>query len=294
MSDKKVIIAGATGLIGKEVIAPLQHLGFDIYALTIDKENPDNGVKWIPCDIFNSPDVKKVFDEVKPSHLLNFAWATVGDYLSSNINFDFLTAGLNLLKHFNANGGKKAVCSGTCFEYKFKNSPLKETDEINPETVYAKCKNYLRELSEIYCKQNEINFGWGRIFYVYGHKENEKRLTAHIIKSLKAGKEVTINTGSLVKDYMYSKDIAAAFAHFLDSDVSGIVNICTGNGVSLKDFSLAIANKLGRPDLIKVLNEPSNQPPLIVGDNTRLTKEVGYKIQYSLDQAIDNILKDVK
>ncbi|AKL97711.1 NAD-dependent epimerase/dehydratase family protein [Endomicrobium proavitum] len=291
MVTKKVILTGATGLIGKEVIEPLKKSGFDIYALNIDKNNPDNGVNWIECNIFNYAQIKSVFEKVKPEYLLNFAWATVGDYLSSNINFDFLKAGLELLKHFAANGGKRAVFSGTCFEYKFKNSPLKETDDLNPETVYAKCKNYLRELSELYCKQNNINFGWGRIFYVYGHKENEKRLTAHIIKSIKENKEVIINAGSLVKDYMYSKDIGAAFAKFLDSGVSGAVNICTGKGISLADYALTIADKFNRKDLIKILNEPSNQPPFIVGDNLRLINEVGYKTQYALSAAIDNILK---
>ncbi|MDR3112971.1 MAG: NAD(P)-dependent oxidoreductase [Endomicrobium sp.] len=292
-SSKKVIITGATGLIGKEALLPLKNLGFDIYALTIeDKEalQNQNGINWIACNIFDEISVKKVFDDIKPQYLLNFAWATIDNYLVSNINFDFLKAGLELLKHFKNNGGKRAVFSGTCFEYKFKNPPLKESDELSPQTVYAKCKNYLRELSEIYCGQNGISFGWGRIFYVYGHNENKKRLTAHIIESIKNNREVTINTGSLVKDYIYSKDIAGAFVKFLDSDVEGAVNICTGHGVTLDNYALTIANKLGRPDLIKILNEPTTQPPIIIGDNSRLLNEVSYKIQYSLDQALNEIL----
>ena len=299
-SNKKVIITGASGLIGKEAIAPLTNLGYDIYALTIEDgklghseaQKLGNDIHLIPCDLFDETQIKKVFDEIKPSHLLNFAWATIGDYLTSNINFDFLKAGLDLLRHFANNGGQRAVFSGTCFEYKFKDAPLKETDEINPQTVYAKCKNHLRELSEIYCKQNNISFGWGRIFYVFGHNENIKRLTPHIINSLKNGKEVTINSGFLEKDYMYSKDIAAAFVKFLDSGVEGITNICTGKSITLADYALAIANKLNRPDLIKVLSEPTAQPRLIVGNNSKLTNEVGYKIQYSLEQAIDNLLTD--
>ncbi|MCL2485229.1 MAG: NAD(P)-dependent oxidoreductase [Endomicrobia bacterium] len=290
--SKKVIITGSSGLIGKEAIEPLKNAGFDIYALTIDKNNPDLGINWISCDIFDTANLKSIFEQIKSSHLLNFAWATTGDYLSSNINFDFLKAGLDLLKYFAENSGKRAIFAGTCFEYKFKDSPLKETDETNPQTVYAECKNHLRALSELYCKQAGVSFGWGRIFYVYGHGENEKRLTAHIIKSIKENKEITITTGSLIKDYIYSKDIAGGFVKFLDSNVEGIVNMCTGKGITLTDYTMTIANKLGRPDLIKILNEPTTQPPIIIGDNTRLANEVGYHIQYSLNQAIDNILKD--
>lgn len=292
-SYKKVIITGATGLIGKEAVEPLKKSGFEVYALTIDKNNPDLDIKWIDCNIFNSNKLQEVFSEVKPSHLLNFAWATTDDYLTSNTNFDFLKAGLDLLKFFKENGGKRAIFSGTCFEYAFKDSPLKETDSINPQTVYAKCKNYLRELSELYCSKNDINFGWGRIFYVFGHGENDKRLTSHIINSLKSDKQVTINNGNLIRDYMYAKDIAAAFVKFLDSDINGIVNICTGKGISLKDYALTIGNKLNKSQLVNILQESASATPaIIVGDNTRLTKEVKYLPQYSTDTAIDNILKE--
>lgn len=291
-SFKKVILTGASGLIGKESIEPLKRSGFEIYALTIDKNNPDIGINWVPCDLFDTANVKNIFAKIKPSHLLNFAWVTTGDYLTSNINFDFLGAGLNLIKCFKENGGTRAVFSGTCFEYEFKNELLKEDFKTDPKTVYAKCKNHLRELTELYCSQNGISFGWGRIFYVLGHGENEKRLTAHIISSLKNGKEVTVNNGALIRDYMYTKDIAGAFVKFLDSNVEGIVNICTGKGISLKDYAFMIAEKMQSPELLTVLEEPSMQPPIIVGNNEKLINEVGYKIQHSTEQAVENILKD--
>lgn len=288
---KKVLLTGVTGLVGKEVIKPLQDMGFEISAITIDDNNPDNGVNWIKCNLFDENSVKEVFETVQPTHLLNFAWATTGDYLTSSINFEFVKTGLNLLKYFQANGGKRVVYVGTCFEYKFKDEPLRETDAVNPQTLYAKCKNALHELAEEYCKLNNISFGYGRIFYVYGHGENEKRLTAHLIKTLSENKEVVISNGRLIKDYMYTKDIAGGFAAFLNSDVEGTVNICTGRGISLEDYSKYIAQRLGKSEYLTInYDENSNQPPIIVGDNTRLVKEVGYQLQYSFEQAIEEIL----
>lgn len=291
INNKKVLLTGVTGLVGKEVIEPLKNMGFEIYALTIDETNPDNGVEWIKCNLFDEESLKSAIEKTKPTHLLNFAWATTGNYLTSDINLEFVKAGLNILKYFKQNGGQRAVYVGTCFEYKFKDEPLKETDPINPQTLYAKSKNTLHELAEEYCKLNNISFGYGRIFYVYGHGENEKRLTAHLIKNLRENKEVTINTGSLVKDYMYTKDIAGAFAAFLNSEVEGTVNICTGKGISLEDYSTFIAKKLGKEEYLTIKQESTNQPKIIIGDNTRLTKEVGYKLQYSFEEAVDEILK---
>jgi nucleoside-diphosphate-sugar epimerase len=277
---KKIVVTGATGLIGKEAIEPLKQAGFEVYTLNTQT-----------CNIFDETAVKNLFEKIKPQYLLHFAWAASGDYLTTNANFDFLTASLNMLKHFKENGGARAVISGTCFEYEFKNELLKETGNINPQTVYAKCKNYLREIAQLYCAQNNISFGWGRIFYVLGHGEAPKRLTPYVINSLKNNQKVIIKSGNLVKDYMYTKDIAGAFVKFLESPVEGVVNICTGKPISLKDYALKIAQKLGKTDLVEIKNETTLEPPFIVGDNSRLINEVGYKIKYSLSEALDNIIK---
>ena len=230
--------------------------------------------------------------DVKPQYLLNMAWCTTGDYLTSDLNYRFLNAGINLLQHFANNGGKRAIYTGTCFEYKFKDSPLKETDELDPnKTTYTFCKNQLRETAEYFCEKHGIDFGWGRVFYVYGKNEHKSRLTAMVIDKLSKNEPVIIKSGSLQKDYMYTKDIANAFVHFLDSDVCGVVNICTGNTIYIRDYVLQIAHMMGKENLIVFQDEPSNQPPIIVGDNSRLIKEVGYVYNYNMKNALREIIK---
>lgn len=290
-SDKKILVTGATGLIGKELVSPLKDLGFEIYAITIDENNPDNGVHWLKGSLFDFEFIKNIMAEVKPQYLLNMAWATTGDYLQSDINYKFLSAGIELLKHFKDNGGKRAVYAGTCFEYDFKDEPLKESDKLAPDkTVYTFCKNKLHEIAEYFCKTHNISFGYGRIFYVYGRNENKTRLTGMIIDKLSRNEEVIIKSGALKKDYMYAKDIAGAFAKFIDSSVEGSVNICTGKAVSIKDFALTIAKELGKEHLVIFKDEETNQPPIIVGDNSRLLNDIGYKIKYDLIAATKEIL----
>ena len=289
--NKKVLVTGATGLIGKELIEPLKELGFEIYSITIDENNPDNGVNWIKGNLFDKNFVKKVMQEIKPEYLLNMAWATTGDYLSSDINYDFLSAGVNLIKEFKLNGGKRAVYAGTCFEYKFKDEPLKETDDLDADkTEYTFCKNKLHEITKHFCLKNDISFGYGRIFYVYGKNENVTRLTGMVIDKLSKDEKVIIKSGDLIKDYMYSKDIAGAFAKFLDSKVEGSVNICTGKAIKIKEFVLEISRQLKKEHLICFETVESNQPPMIVGNNDRLLKEVNYNLKYDFKKAIGEII----
>ena len=293
-SNKRLILTGGTGLIGQEILEPLLDDGFEVYALTRAKTHYDKGIYWINCDIFNSKLVEEVLNDIKAEYLLHLAWVTTDDYLTSNINYDFLSASINLLNCFGLNGGKRVVLAGTCFEYEFKENALCENDRLDcDKTTYTFCKNKLREISERYCEQNGISFGYGRIFYVYGKNEKSTRLTGMLIDKLSRGEEVIIKSGSLLKDYIYTKDIACAFVKFLDSDVKGIVNIGSGKTIMIKDYVNLIETKLGKYNLVKYIDEPSTQPPIILANNSRLVNDVGYRIKYTLEQGIDEIIRGV-
>lgn len=292
---KKVLLTGSTGLIGKYAIQPLLDEGFEVFAVSSKKVAGDieqeAGINWVQGNLLENSEIEKLFAEIKPEYLLHFAWDTTpGSYLESNLNFDWVTSSLEMLKNFKANGGKRAVFAGTCFEYKFKEEPLKEDGETNPTSTYAKCKNILHQLADLYCEKNDISFGWGRIFYVYGENENEKRLVPHVINSLKNDKEVLITAGELVKDYMFADDIAGAFAKFLNTDVEGCVNICTAQPVKIKEIVSIIAQKTGKEHLVKFEDNAKDQPQIIVGDNTRLVNEVKYKLKFKLEDALDKLV----
>ena len=291
-SSKKLFLTGGTGLIGKALWAPLAERGFEIYALTIEENMPPAAqVTWLKANLFDENAIAGLLAQIRPQYLLNMAWCASGDYQTSNANFDFVRAGLTLLKHFAANGGKRAVLAGTCLEYAPNDTPIKETDVLAPASVYAYCKNALHGLADTFCRQNGVELAYGRIFYVYGKNEHPKRLTASIINRLRAGERVQINHAQLKKDYLYTKDIAGAFAALTDSPVTGSVNICSGRAVTLADFAGEIARRLGKEHLLDLHTLPTDQPPAIVGDNTRLTREVGFTPRYTLQTALGEILE---
>ncbi len=292
---KTLLVTGATGLIGKELADPLLKAGFDVHAITIDRDNPDNGIHWIPGSLFDEAFVGKTLDALRPEYLLNMAWATTGDYLVSDINYSFLAAGIHLARRFAAAGGRRAVFAGTCFEYRFRDEPLREDGPLEPgRNNYTFCKNALREIAGRIFAAKGVSFGYGRIFYVYGRRENATRLAGRIVENLLHGERVRITAGPLLRDYIYARDIAGAFAALLDSAAEGPVNICTGKAVSIRDFTLAIARRIGRENLVDFEDDCANQPPIIVGDNTRLLKEVGFRPAYTVDEAVAEILEAAK
>ena len=271
---KKVIVTGINGLIGQYIAYPLKNLGFEVYGLGT-KYIKTTEFNYIKTDINNANKLRKIFNKIEAQYLVHLAW-DMND-LNSNNHFKFLASSINMLDYFKESGGKKIVSIGTCFEYKYKTSPLKESNKLTPDTIYAKCKNYLREISELYCYKNNIDFCWARIFYTYGKNENPKRLFPQIINGLKNNQRVSINHSLLKRDYMFAGDVAKALALILNSEFSGIINICSGKAVSLKEFALTIAKNMNKENLLELKELDTNEPKLVVGDNSKLINEVKFK-----------------
>ncbi len=289
--NKKIIVTGANGVIGSQIIKPLKEMGYEIYALS-RSEIKNGDAKFIKCDIFNEKEIENAFNSIGPQCLIHLAWYDGEDRVVSNINFDYIDASINLLKYFKQNGGTRAVFAGTCFEYDLSNvSCLKESDQLNPTTIYARSKCILNELASLYSEINDLSFSWVRIFYVYGANENEKRLIGSLISQLELNQEIVISSGKLMRDYMYTGNIAYALVQVLESNVTGNINICSGKGILIKDLVLAFARKLGKEHLVKFVDNAGTQPAAIVGDNSKL-KSIGFQPKFSLEESIDVILGD--
>ena len=285
---KKLLLTGATGLIGSEVITLLKNTNYKVYALSRKEHASVENIEYIKADIFDNGNLSKIFSKVAPDYFLHLAWDSTG-YFNSNINFDYITATLNLLKLFKQYGGNRVVMAGSYAEYGEQTSPLNERMHPQPITLYAKCKVFSYQISKEFCLNNDISFGWARIFSAFGNERDPRRLTKYVIDSLLQNKEITINSGSLIRDYIYSKDVAAALLAFLESDVNDIVNICTGKGTSIHDYVMKIASYFRKENLVNFSEKDSNQQTCVIGDIGNLKNYVMFLPKYTIDDAIVDI-----
>lgn len=184
------------------------------------------------------------------------------------------------------------VMAGTYAEYGYHDEILCENMPAEPINIYSQCKDFVRQIAASYCQNNGISFGWGRIFSAFGRETDPRRLTSDVINHLSANETVTIRSGSLIRDYIYTKDIAAAFVAFLESSVNGIVNICRGRETSIHDYVMMIAKIMSKEHLVKFEEQASAQQKRVVGSSLRLNNEVGFVPQYTLHDAIKEILSE--
>lgn len=293
MQKKKILLTGATGLIGKELIKPLLENGYEIFAISKKPMQNTKNITWLSGDLFDTQFIKYCCEKTQADILVHLAWKVTKDYANSNENFSFLASSINLLQEFQAHGGKQVFISGSFSEYDDSKPFLTENTPLNPHSMlYTFCKNKLYEIAQEFCKKNAIIFCYGRIFNVFGHNEDDNRLTKYILNCLSQDQEAIIKSGPLQKDYLYSREVALAIVHIINKQYAGTINICSGKPVTIKELALKFAQKYNKEHLLKFINNFGNQPQIVYGDNTVLCSKLGYQYSYTLDQAVQEVFEE--
>lgn len=297
---KKLLLTGATGFIGRNIIPLATEIGYDIYAvyppfqsaLAVKEERQ---VFWCQCDLLNTDELRALVTEVKPTHLLHFAWDTTpGGYWTSPENLRWVQASLELIRSFVDQGGERAVFAGSCAEYDWEYGYCSEAvTPRNPRTLYGICKNSLQDIFSEFCKQKCISSAWGRIFFLYGPYEVRSRLVPSVVVPLLQDKVASCTHGNQIRDFLYVEDVASAFVSLLESSVEGPVNIASGQPLAVKTIVYIISDLLDRRHLIKLgaLSSSEAEPPLLVADVRRLNQQVGWKPSVALEAGLRNTVE---
>lgn len=189
------------------------------------------------------------------------------DYLHSSSNVDCLIGTLNIAKACVNSGVTRFLGVGTCFEYDLTLGYLSTQTPLNPLTLYAASKtSTFQMLTRIFELEN-IEFIWGRLFYLYGEGDNKSRLAGYIHHQLSRGEPAKLSHGLQIRDYINVQEAAAKLVQMILSDQVGPVNICSGVGKTIREIAESIADYYGRVDLLQfgAIKTKSLDPPIIVG-----------------------------
>lgn len=292
---KSVLVTGASGFIGRQALPFLLSAGYDVHAVTIEEPvESAREIHWHKVDLLSSGAVEALLAEIKPTHLLHFAWYAVpGKFWTARENLQWTKASLDLLEAFARNGGRRIVMAGTCAEYDWQDGYCSEQrTPISPQSLYGSCKGALGMVLESFSRQSGISAAWGRIFFLYGPHEHPARLVPSIIRALLKGEPALCSHGKQVRDFLHVADVASAFVALLGSEVMGAVNIASGRAITIRELATMIAEKLGRGDLLRfgAVPAPPDDPPLLVARVDRLHEEVGWHPTYDLNTGLDHAI----
>jgi nucleoside-diphosphate-sugar epimerase len=143
-----------------------------------------------------------------------------------------------------------------------------------------------------YVRDRQVSAAWPRVFFVYGPNEHPLRLVPSVVTSVLRGEQARCSHGRQVRDYLHVSDVASALVTILDSDLQGAVNVSSGHATRLRDISLAIGQRLGRPELIQLGALPvrPNDVPLVIGANERL-RNLGWRPHFDLESGLRHTIE---
>lgn len=256
----RIFITGGSGFIGSHLIRTRPAHVSKIMAPTRSAAPYKDGDTSVERPIY-SGDADALCDllrDFKPDVVINAAAAGVqpgerGQALLQAINVDLA---LSLWQAAQTCGAKGFVQLGSMAEYAAPNAQafLSESDTDGgavPANAYG-----LSKLKATQALVDSANACQGpstlilRLFGVFGPGEAPHRLTSHLVSMLTKGQPVPLSAGTQIRDFVYIKDVVAAIwqasERLLDRPIDvEVINIGSGEGISVKDFVIAFCRAGG-------------------------------------------------
>lgn len=288
---KRVLVTGATGLVGRHTLEPLVARGYEVHAVSRGTALLVSGVRWHRADLLDTLAIRELIQTIAPTDLLHAAWVmTPGKYVSSPENLAWVRSSLTLLEAFVAGGGRRAAVAGTCYEYDWSDGLCSEETPLRPKTLYGAAKAGLQLTAQAYARQSGFTLAWARLFLLYGPHEHQARLVASVTRSLLLNETARCSHGEQVRDFLHVQDAANALVEVLDRGIEGPINVASGQRTRVKDLILRVADALGRRELVQLgaIPVPPDEAPLVVADVGRLRRETGWSPSYDLDRGLEH------
>ncbi len=251
-----VIVTGATGFVGREIVCELERKKFRIYRVGNSNVNQlisNSASDIFKIDITNFEEVKKLrklkdIDAIIHSAGLAHQFGSVKREEFQKVNVggtgNILELAINLkVKHF-------ILISSTAIygtEKKTENAVkvIDENSVCRPQTLYAESKLDAEKLAKEVCERNDIDLTIFRLAPVLG--EGNEGNAARMVEAIDRKRFVWIGSGQNYKSLIYKNDVAGACVKILENKKKGseIFNLAA-EPVLMRDFVAEAARDLGR------------------------------------------------
>ena len=277
----KVAVTGATGFIGRHVLAELEARSVESIALVRPSTTKSLGYsksRVVQIDLHNAP--PNAFELMGcPDVLIHLAWSGLPNYKSLHHFEQELPTQYRFLKDLIGSGLQSLVVAGTCFEYGMQSGPLSEDIAPRPSNPYGFAKDALRCQLEYLKATHPFQLTWARLFYLYGEGQAENSLLPQLKTAVERGDPVfNMSGGEQLRDYLPVAEVARHLVSLgLAKKDIGAVNVCAGNPISVRKLVEGWIQEndwLIRPNL-GYYPYPDHEPMAFWGNAGKLSTLIG-------------------
>jgi GDP-4-dehydro-6-deoxy-D-mannose reductase len=299
------LVTGAAGFAGSHLIDLLSAQDADIVAWHRPGSNvppAKTGVRWQAVDIVDAAAVRSAIAAVRPAAVYHCAGAAhVGkSWEQTTPTFEINVRGThNLLEALRLAGvPSRVLIPSSAMVYRSSDEVMSEDHPIEPHNPYALSK-LAQEMTALRAREDGLHVTIARSFNHVGPRQDPYFAAsgfARRIADIEAGRwEPEISVGNLEarRDIHDVRDTVRAYRLILEHGADGrAYNVCSGRAISIRSLLDKLLAHARVPIRIRV--DPAryrpNDVPVLVGDPTRLTTELGWLPEISLDQTLEDLL----
>jgi len=305
-NKKKILICGATGFIGRNLLDFYYKQGkYDIRATHFRRPvvKGYNGVEWINCDLRNPEHVSSALSGI--DIVLQFAATTTGarDIISKPYIHVTDNAVMNslLLREAFEKKIEHFVFPSCTIMYQKSETAINEED-FNPSdeilSFYfgaGNTKVYLEKMCEFYSRIGLTKHTVIRHSNMYGPHDKYDLEKSHVFGATvtkvmtSADRKINVwGTGEEVRDLLFVEDLVRFVNDAIEKQESKfeLFNVGLGEGIKIKDLVRKIIDHSGLDlQIVHDLSQPTIPTSLFL-DCSKAKKALGWSPSHSLDEGI--------
>ena len=295
-----VIVTGANGFIGTNIIRKLFDNGFHVIPIVQDESMDVSGIagfceRIIFCDIRHIDTLHdQLFGQKGQTIFLNLAWRGVngedkGVYSYQLENIEMLCNAALFAKSI---GCSKFVSAGTIAEYSVMS--LDSMSVAGKGLFYGVAKYSGHLFLETLCKNIGLPFVWAQFSNIYGPKNKTGNLISYTLTQLSKGLPAEFGPADQPYDFIFLDDLIEALYRVLTFETtSDFFCLSSGQPRLLKDYLFYIGKRLGKESLINIGKKPSDgvRYSFSMFDNRTLIQEIGNYVSTPFEEGIEKTIK---
>jgi UDP-glucose 4-epimerase len=308
---KTVLVTGAAGYIGGQIMLQLAGAGYNVIAL--DKRELPKHLQGVASRFvlgsIDWPRCQTPIIEARPDAIIHCGGTSlVGPSIANPAEYyhNNVVATLSLLDLVRRALPKtRLIFSSSAATYGTPSSslPCQETDITKPISPYGESKLMTEQMMAAYRQAYGLDYVAFRYFNAcgadpqgrHGQEPGATHIIARVLESIKDNKEFTLNgnnydtrDGTCVRDYVHVDDIARAHVLALSEAIpAGIYNLGSNTGTSNQEIIAAAESITGKKLNVVAGSQRAGDPGVLVASAEKFNKLVDWR-QYELDDMIQH------
>ena len=263
----KVLITGATGLVGKEIVKQLLVKDVSVNYLTTSKRKIENSHNY--NGYYWNPETGEVDSQCLEGVLaiINLAGSSIAQRWTSSNKKSILNSRINSLKTLKQLLKKEVhtvshIISASAIGI-YPNSLTNFYDENYNDISDTFLGDVVKLWEEEVDKFETININVSKI-RIGLVLDNNAGALPQIVKPVKYGVGAAFGSGQQWQSWIHKTDLAKLFLYVLKNKITGIINGVAPNPVTNSELTKAVATVLRRPLILP--NIPKSMMKLILGE----------------------------